>query len=60
MEVQDQTFRALVDLKEFVYGPYLLIAAGCAVILVSALGVVGAVCETKINKFLLGFVSAST
>lgn len=57
-EIQDSTFRDLVDQQEFVYGPYLLVAVGCAVILVSAIGMVGALCETKINKFLLGFVSS--
>ena len=57
LEIQDQAFRILVDKQEFLYGPYLIIAAGCAIILVSGIGMVGALCETKINKFLLGFVS---
>ena len=57
LEIQDQEFRELVDNQEFLYGAYLIIAAGCAIAVVSAIGMVGALCETKINKFLLGFVS---
>ena len=57
-EIQDQTFRDLVDQQEFLYGAYLVVAVGCGIILVSVIGFVGALCETKINKFLLGFVSS--
>ena len=57
-EIQDQSFRDLVDQQEFVYGAYLIAAVGCGIILVSVIGLVGALCETKINKFLLGFVSS--
>ena len=57
LEIQDQGFRQLVDGQEFLYGAYLVIAAGCAIAVVSAIGLIGALCETKINKFLLGFVS---
>ena len=55
VEVQDETFRSLIDNQEFVFGAYLCIAVGCAIILVAGIGMVGALCETKINKFLLGF-----
>ena len=59
VETQDQPFRTLAPGQEFLFGPYLIIAAGCAALLVSVIGMVGALCETKVNKFLLGFVSSS-
>ena len=59
-ETQDQDFRNLISGQEFLFGPYLVIATGCAIVLVSIIGLVGALCETKVNKFLLGFVSSVT
>jgi hypothetical protein len=55
LEIQHQSFRELVDDSSLQYGPYLVIASGCAIFLVSVIGIVGALFDTKINKFLLGF-----
>lgn len=57
-EVVSNEYEELVSLNELLYGPYLAIASGCALIVVSAIGIVGVCCETKINKFLLSFVSS--
>lgn len=54
--MENKSFRYIVDLKEFQYGAYVIIAAGCAIMLVSLIGIVGALFDTKINKFLLAFV----
>ena len=57
LEIKGQDLRPLIDGQEFLYGAYLIIAAGCSIAVVSAIGMVGAFCETKLNKLLLGFVS---
>lgn len=54
--MENKAFRYILELKEFQYGAYVIIAAGCAIMLVSVIGIVGAICDTKINKFLLAFV----
>ena len=57
LEVQERTITAAIESETFLVGPYLIIAAGCAVVLVAAIGMVGALCDKKINRFLLIFVS---
>ena len=62
LEVQEQSISAAIngdgDFQIVLAGPYIIIAAGCAILLLSALGVIGALCDTKINRFLLIFVSS--
>lgn len=57
LELQERTVVAAIQTSTFLIGPYLIIAAGCAVVLVAAIGIVGALCDKKINRFLLIFVS---
>lgn len=57
LEVQERTITAAIESETFLAGPYLIIAAGCAVVLVAIIGMVGAMCDKKINRFLLYFVS---
>ena len=62
LEVQEQSISAAIngdgDFQIVLAGPYIIIDAGCAILLLSALGVIGALCDTKINRFLLIFVSS--
>lgn len=53
LEVQESSFEAAIDQGELLVGPYLLIAAGCAILLVAFIGMIGACCDAKINRFLL-------
>lgn len=55
LEVQERSIVAAVDSETFLAGPYLIIAAGCAVVLVAVIGLIGALCDKKINRFLLVF-----
>lgn len=55
LEVREQIIVAAIDSDTFLVGPYLIIAAGCAVVLVAAIGMIGALCDKKINRFLLIF-----
>ena len=57
LEVQERTITAAIESEEFLAGPYLIIGAGCAIVLVAIIGIVGAMCDKKINRFLLYFVS---
>lgn len=57
LEVDEQSIVAAVESSSFLYGPYLIIAAGCAVVLVSGIGMVGALCDKKVNRVLLIIVS---
>jgi hypothetical protein len=58
LQVQEQgVVPALDSADEFLTGPYLIIAVGCAVVVVAAVGLIGALCDKKINRFLLIFVS---
>lgn len=57
LELQERTVVDAIQTSTFLIGPYLIIAAGCAVVLVAAIGIVGALCDKKINRFLLIFVS---
>ena len=56
LETEEMTFEAAIDNQELLYGPYLTAAAGSAIILVAILGVLGACCDKKINRFLLVLV----
>lgn len=59
---QEDNFSAAIngdgDFQIVLAGPYIIIAAGCAIVLLSVLGVIGALCDKKINRFLLIFVSS--
>jgi hypothetical protein len=52
-EIIDQNFEEIVDGDQILYGAYIVIAAGCAIIIVAAIGIFGAVCDYKVNRFLL-------
>lgn len=56
-ELLDQNIEAIVDGEEIVYGAYMIIAAGCAIIVLSIVGIFGALCDYKANRFLLLLVS---
>lgn len=53
LELEEQSLEAAIDQQEILIGPYLIIAAGAAVIIVAAIGVLGALCDHKFNRFLL-------
>ena len=57
LEFLDQSFEAAIDAEQLLYGPYLIIAAGCGVVVVAAVGMVGACYDHKVNRVLLGVVS---
>ena len=57
LEFLDQSFEAAIEAEELLYGPYLIIAAGCGVVVVAVVGVLGACCDYKVNRVLLGVVS---
>ena len=57
LEIQEQTVVEVVNQQVFLAGPYLLIAAGCCIVIVSLIGMFGAFCDSKINRFLLVLVS---
>ena len=56
-EILDQNFEAIVDGDQLVYGAYLTIASGCAIIVLSVIGIFGAICDYKANRVLLFVVS---
>jgi len=57
LELEERDFVAALESRSFLIGPYLIVAAGVAIILVAAIGFVGAMCDHKINRFLLYLVS---
>ena len=59
LEVEEQTIVAAVEEERFLYGPYLIIAAGAAIVLVAVIGMVGALCSHAVNRFLLVVVSST-
>ena len=59
LELQEQDLVDAIDDGTFLVGPYLIIAAGCAVIVVALIGMFGAICDMKCNRFLLVFVSSN-
>ncbi len=58
LEIQESTIVDAIESNTFLAGPYLIIAAGCAVVVVAVIGMCGALCDMKCNRFLLGFVSS--
>ena len=56
LEVEERSIVAAIENRSFLYGPYLIIAAGCAVVVVSGIGIVGALCDKKVNRLLLTIV----
>ena len=57
LELEERDFVAALETSTFLYGPYLIVAAGCAVVVVAVIGMVGAFCDHKVNRFLLYLVS---
>lgn len=57
LEVSERSLIAAIQQQTFLVGPYLIIAAGCVIVIISAIGMIGAFCDKKINRFLLVFVS---
>ena len=53
LEVSEQSIVAAVESQTFLVGPYLIIVAGIAIVLVAFVGVVGACCDGKFNRVLL-------
>lgn len=53
LAVQEQEFDAIIEEDEIFYGPYILIASGCAIIIVAVIGMIGACCDYKLNRYLL-------
>ena len=49
---------AIVGDQEILYGAYFIITAGCAVIVLAVFGILGALCDYKINRILLFLVRA--
>ena len=64
LAVEEQSISAAIDgdlsFDAILSGPYIIIAVGCAVVLLATIGIVGALCDTKLNRFLLVFVSYCT
>ena len=59
-EILDQNVEAIVDGEEIVYGAYMIIAAGCAIIVLAIIGIFGALCDYKVNRVILFVVSSLT
>jgi hypothetical protein len=57
LEVQEQSIVDIIDQQVFLAGPYLLIAAGCLIVIISLVGMLGAFCSHKCNRVLLVVVS---
>lgn len=53
LKIQSDEFEAAVDTEQILYGPYLIMAAGCAIIIVAIVGMFGACCDRKFNRVLL-------
>ena len=53
LEVSEQSIVAAVEQQAFLVGPYLIIVAGIAIVLVAFFGVIGASCDGKFNRVLL-------
>ena len=58
LSVRDQTLALLNDDVDFISVGATTIALGGVIIVISAIGIVGALCETNFNKVLLVIVSA--
>ena len=59
LEIEEQSIQAVINQQQLLFGPYIIIAVGCIVVLIAFIGMVGACCDKKLNRFLLGLVSAS-
>jgi hypothetical protein len=57
LEVQEQSIVDIIDQQVFLAGPYLLIAAGCLIVIISLVGMLGAFCSHTCNRVLLVVVS---
>lgn len=55
--VSPTNYQAVVSATEFKAAPYVIVACGCIVIAIAAVGMFGACCSSVCNKILLGVVS---
>ena len=53
LEIDEQTLVTAIQSQTFLIGPYLLIAVGCGIVLVSVIGIIGAACSKSCNRVLL-------
>ena len=61
LEIEGDEYRDIVnDDDELFIAPYLIVAAGCAVIVVAVIGMIGACYDAKLNRFLLVLVRIDT
>ena len=58
LEIEEQSIQAVINQQQLLFGPYIIIAVGCIIVLIAFIGMVGACCDNKLNRFLLGLVSA--
>ena len=58
LEIEEQSIQAAINQQQLLFGPYIIIAVGCIIVLIAFIGMVGACCDNKLNRILLGLVSA--
>ena len=58
LEIEEQSIQAVINQQQLLFGPYIIIAVGCIIVLIAFIGMVGACCDNKLNRILLGLVSA--
>lgn len=46
-----------VNQQAFLVGPYLIIVVGIAIVIIGAVGMIGAMCDHLVNRILLYIVS---
>lgn len=60
LELSEQSIVAAVQLQAFLVGPYLIIVAGIAIVIIAVVGMIGACCDSKVNRALLIVVCVFT
>lgn len=55
-KVDPTDYQAVLTQTEFKAAPYVIVASGCVVVVIAALGMFGACCGALCNKILLGTV----
>ena len=53
LETEEQSIVSAIESRTFLYGPYLIIAAGVAVVLLSVIGLLGAISDKMYNRVFL-------
>ena len=56
VEVSGADYEAIIQQPELTSSPIIIIVVGLLILLISALGIVGAACSKVINRILLGIV----